>query len=1030
MDTKQVIGRFEAERQALAMMDHPNIARIFDGGETDSGRPYFVMELVQGIPITDFCDTNKLSTRRRLDLFLPVCLAIQSAHQKGIIHRDIKPNNVLVTLDAGDPVPVVIDFGVAKATNQRLSEKTFFTQFGMMIGTPAYMSPEQAEMSNVDIDTRADVYALGVLLYELLTGTTPFSNDDLRNAAWQDMIRIITERDPEKPSSRVNTLGKNSDVTPKKGSTAASDRSTQFPVLKKLINGDLDWITMKCLEKDRSRRYSTPNELAADIGRFMGQEPVLAAAPSTLYRLKKLYARNRVKVVAGIVVIATLLVATAFSAHSAGVARSNELAARKSAEAAMLAKEKEVDARLDVEKLAESQRLQIYALDMYRAGQFTKEGSRKAAHDLLEKQIPKTGERDLRGFEWEYLKSRLTQSDQCLGTLEGGTDEITASPGGKFIAYEDDQRETVVIREQLAPFRIVKELPNPGVVIEFSHADRLLVVATGQHGVRIYETESWTEIKRWSNWTYPALFSPDGTLFACKKHDDPRLFVYSTETWQEEFSIELGELGLGWWLRRHSVAFSPNGHYLIYPARRQSNEGVRAYSFYDISQRTDDAKLSGTIPYSLTVSMSPDGRTLAADDPEIRRKIDVWDLTGEQPKKVRELRQHRYTVSRVRYSPDGRYLVSIGGDEQVAIWDAKTHEHSHSLWGHLDQLWALAISPDSQTLFTGSSRAHSSIKVWDIQPPAETQPTTGFIVGVAGDRQELVTCDLASKVRLWNREGQYRDIAAIADSPYEIGAAHDIPAWTITSDGKTLVVGYKNGQLRTWNIESGKELRSGIVVQGHEVYSLCAHATRPDAIAVCTLNTTRDTQGNRQDVCRTFLWDIADQKAIRELPTHQKEVVRLAMSPTGEYLAVNLFTVCQVYSLHTDEKLFEYHGKRPMWAVPVFSPDGTKLAVAEGRVIRIFESMTGKQKTELHGHAMSVFALGFSPDGNTLVSSNDSVKLWHLPTQTDVITLPGDGTLLTKIASNKYSHRLFISSGMFARKVETFEIPIVLKRED
>ncbi|HEX5221292.1 MAG TPA: serine/threonine-protein kinase [Verrucomicrobiae bacterium] len=287
MDTKQVIARFEAERQALAMMDHPNIARVLDAGATETGRPYFVMELVRGIKITDFCDENKLSTEDRLKLFVQVCQAIQHAHQKGIIHRDIKPSNILVTVNDGASVPKVIDFGIAKATAGRLTDQTLFTAFEQFIGTPAYMSPEQAVMTSLDIDTRSDVYSLGVLLYELLTGYPPFDQKELLAAGLDEMRRTIREREPPKPSTRLTLLGKE-ELT-----TAAQRRQTEAPKLVHRVRGDLDWIVMKCLEKDRTRRYETANGLGADIQRHINNEPVMARPPGEIYRLQKWVKRNK-----------------------------------------------------------------------------------------------------------------------------------------------------------------------------------------------------------------------------------------------------------------------------------------------------------------------------------------------------------------------------------------------------------------------------------------------------------------------------------------------------------------------------------------------------------------------------------------------------------------------------------------------------------------------------------------------------------------------------------------------------------------
>src|SRR6266567_4767698 len=317
MDTKQVIARFEAERQALALMDHPNIAKVLDAGSTGApqseisnpkseipvGRPYFVMELVRGIKITEFCDENQVPTEERLKLFIQVCQAIQHAHQKGVIHRDIKPSNILVTVNDGVPVPKVIDFGIAKATtNQRLTDKTVFTAFNQFIGTPAYMSPEQAEMSGLDIDTRADIYSLGVLLYELLTGKTPFDAKHLLEAGLDEMRRIIREEEPARPSTRLTTLT-NEELT-----AVSKHRQSEPAKLTSLVRGDLDWIVMKCLEKDRTRHYETVNGLARDIHRHSNHEPVVARPPSAVYRFQKLVRRNKLAFAAAAAVACTLVV--------------------------------------------------------------------------------------------------------------------------------------------------------------------------------------------------------------------------------------------------------------------------------------------------------------------------------------------------------------------------------------------------------------------------------------------------------------------------------------------------------------------------------------------------------------------------------------------------------------------------------------------------------------------------------------------------------------------------------------------------
>ena len=310
MDTKEVIARFEVERQALALMDHPNIAKVFDGGAYD-GRPYFVMELVRGLPITDYCDRAGLGTKDRLKLFATVCRAVQHAHQKGVIHRDLKPSNILVTLYDGTPVPKVIDFGVAKAVNQPLTERSLYTRFGQMVGTPLYMSPEQAELSGLDVDTRSDVYSLGVVLYQLLTGTTPFDGETLRKAGLDEMRRMIREDEPPRPSARVSTLGaeKRSDVSGRRG---LDERR-----LSRLLRGDLDWVAMRALEKNRERRYQSAGDFAADVERYLVDEPVEARPPSAWYRLRKSGRRNRPLLITAGLVAAALLAGTAMSVWQA-----------------------------------------------------------------------------------------------------------------------------------------------------------------------------------------------------------------------------------------------------------------------------------------------------------------------------------------------------------------------------------------------------------------------------------------------------------------------------------------------------------------------------------------------------------------------------------------------------------------------------------------------------------------------------------------------------------------------------------------
>lgn len=453
MDTKLVVARFEAERQALARMEHPNIARVLDAGATLSGRPYFVMELVRGLRITDYCDQNHLPTARRLELFTKVCQAIQHAHQKGIIHRDIKPSNILVTLHDGEPVPKVIDFGIAKATQGRLTEQTLFTAFEQFIGTPAYVSPEQAEMSGLDVDTRSDIYSLGVLLYELLTGRTPFNGHDLVDAGLEEMRRRLREQEPPRPSLRLRTLN-DTDRT-----TVARRRGTDAPRLTLALRGDLDWIVMRCLEKDRSRRYESATELAADLQRHLRNEPVTARPPSTAYLLQKLIRRHRLAfgaglATAGALVLGLVATTTLFVRERAALERARAAEAAAVLEKGRAEMHSANEARLRLEAEFEKRRAQAEVLRREKLsllmGRTMKDmgllvalgGDRRAFRDILDQAVS--------------LKRELSDQPE----IEAGLDETL---GGAYFSMGEYRRAEDMFIDALALRRRTQGEDSPAV---------------------------------------------------------------------------------------------------------------------------------------------------------------------------------------------------------------------------------------------------------------------------------------------------------------------------------------------------------------------------------------------------------------------------------------------------------------------------------------------------------------------------------------------------------------------------------------
>jgi hypothetical protein len=557
MDTKQVVARFEAERQALALMDHPHIAKVLDAGTTGTGRPYFVMELVRGIPVTKYCEQERLPTRERLELFIKVCHAIQHAHQKGIIHRDIKPSNVLVTLHDGVPVPKVIDFGIAKATQGELTDKTIYTQFQQFIGTPAYMSPEQAEMSGLDIDTRSDIYSLGVLLYELLTGSTPFDTKELMQSGLDEMRRIIREVEPIRPSTRLTQL--------------EHTGKSQIANRKSKIENDLDWIVMKCLEKDRARRYETANGLAADLRRHLSDQPVVARPPSALYRFQKTFRRNKLAFTSGAAVVAALVLGLAASIWQASVAtreRNVTAAERNKALAAQWIAEEQRRAAQEAQTLAESARVKaqqlagdllenLYAADMRAAYQALQVNDLALATDLINEYRPyiptgdfatsagetgpKARARDLLGWEWRWLW-QLCRSDE-MRTLQRSANAVKCAvlaPYGRHVATASDRSLQIMDHTSMRVIATLGGHPEfDGFIdmraVAFSGDGRFLA-ALGGTAVRVWRVGEWeTPFKRLeglSNWNFNSavVFSPDSRTLATRVRGG--IGIWDTETWE------------------------------------------------------------------------------------------------------------------------------------------------------------------------------------------------------------------------------------------------------------------------------------------------------------------------------------------------------------------------------------------------------------------------------------------------------------------------------------------------------------------
>jgi serine/threonine protein kinase/WD40 repeat protein len=985
MDSKQVVARFEAERQVLAMMNHPHIAKVLDAGTTDTGLPYFVMELVKGTPITEYCDAHKLDLQQRLQIFINVCEAVQHAHQKGIIHRDLKPSNVLVEWEDVRSVPKVIDFGVAKATQQSLAENRAYTGFSQMIGTPLYMSPEQAEYSSLDVDTRSDVYSLGVILYELITGTTPFDRDALKRVGFDEMRRIIREDEPVRPSSRVSTLHD------KLSNTLCEQRQTSVRLLSKTLKGELDWIILKSIEKDRFRRYQSASDFSEDIKRFLNDEPVEACPPSWRYRMGKMARRHKGLLTAGVM----LFVAAGIFSQLLWNERLTTLAALAGERDQRIAAVAQRQLARDQEQLAlqreatavESRRLALqnqYNAEIVSGQLDLQRGYLRRLESKLRGHLPLGNQMDRRGWEWYYL---WAVGHPEVRTLFASVSQSFASwsPDGRYIGSSGDIWDA-------ATGKSTRRL-DPSLYLRYRGAwspdNQYFAWGTASDDNCIYvwslTTDELHELRGHTASVWCVAWSPDSKLLISGGIDK------SVRIWEMASREVVRRLQAPGYI--NEVAFSPDGELI---AAGVSSRGVFVWQNDSEELLTE---LSVDEPKDIQLSWRPDGRQLAVSTANawLLFQRDDWSLNRKQL-----IPSHRGRD--IAWSRDGRQLALADGQE-IYLWDPSAGEPTRVLTGHTAPVINVDWGPTDEQLV--SSDNLGAVKLWDLN-----SPNNPALLSVNAELHSLAWTDDSQCLLLEHTDGGTSTWNMPLSRPIVRSASSETVEQSIRTPDRLREARFSETDPAIVRIHTSKD---------GSVHSVCRLESAGKISRVAWSNNGKSLAIAQQEGERVVvtMWDVDSEQRISKWnyigPIGANNEVSqypliLVWSPDHQYLAVGArgeegdsgtdIWNGHIYIVHVQSGAcvlkHNIGGKNHRANINAIAwrPDGQ--AIVAGTRLGLIEAISLNSDATIFSHPLnntSVGSLSWNLDGDRIAAAADdgSIKILNASSGTDLLTLSNEG---------------------------------------